>query len=108
MRFDSLHCIKTLGVDLRLVTIPCTRPRPYLICKSPDRIVYRRRQSRCLHNTIASTLPASAKDIFQLAGLPHSDLPLTVSRIFSFSSGSAACVVTPELITKFGAGVEMS
>ena len=41
-------------------------------------------------------------DIFQLARLQASELPISVSSIFSFALGTAGCHVTPQLIQKFG------
>jgi hypothetical protein len=41
-------------------------------------------------------------NVFQLARLQPSELPTSVSSIFSFALGAADCHVTPQLIQKFG------
>lgn len=41
-------------------------------------------------------------NVFQLARLQSSELPTSVSSIFSFALGAADCHVTPQLIQKFG------
>ena len=71
-----------------------------------------RLHNRCIHRPtnrfccVASidfkTSSKAPSNIFQLASLQPREVPTSVSSIFSFASGSADCVVTPQLIKKFG------
>lgn len=65
--------------------------------------VVRRLLKTCLVATAENTHSLEQiTNIFQLARLQPSELPTSVSSIFSFALGTADCHVTPQLIQKFG------
>ena len=108
-------CIETAGRDVRLLDSPVTkacsrlslcRQRPCLL--PSDHGTFRKLQVRCSHLPRAKTSSASVQNIFELGRSHHSDLPTTLSSIFSFASGSARCDVTPQLISKFGESLSSS
>ncbi len=67
------------------------------------RFVVRRLLRTCRVATAEDTHPLEqVTNIFQLARLQSSELPTSVSSIFSFALGTADCHVTPQLILKLG------
>ena len=67
------------------------------------RFVVRRLLKTCRVAIAEDTHPLEqVTNIFQLARLPPSELPTSVSSIISFALGTAGCHVTPQLIQKFG------
>ena len=108
-------CIETAGWDVRLLNSPVPKRRsPLSLCRQrpcllpSDHGTFRKLQVRCLHSPRANTSSASVQSIFELGRSHHRDLPTTLSKIFSFASGSARCDVTPQLITKFGESLNSS
>lgn len=106
-QYMSMHlrCIDTAGRDVGQIrtfvstarSCLCTR-RPCLL--SSDQHAFR--QVRCSQLQRAITSSACVQNIFELGKSHHSDLPRSLSSLFSLASGSATCGVTSQLIRKFG------
>lgn len=105
-----LRCIET-GGDVRQTrtfvstarSCLCTR-RPCLL--SSDQHAFRR--ARCSQLQGANTSSACVHNIFDLGKSHHSDLPKSLSSLFSLASGSATCGVTSQLIRKFGTSMSLN
>ena len=78
------------------------------ILPSSDRGTHRNPLVGCLQVPPNNTSPVGVQNVFQLGGSSPTDLPVTVSSIFSFASGSAVCRVSPQLISKFGERLNLS
>ena len=106
-----LRCIDTAGREVghirTFVSIArccLCRRRPCLL--SSDQHTFR--QVRCSQLQRADTTSACLQNIFELGSSHHSDLPRSLSSLFSLASGSATCGVTSQLIRKFGESLSLS
>lgn len=98
---------KSSPLCTRLTRQRAQRQNSLITCRDSallnKRFVVRRLLETCCVTTAADTHSLEQiTDIFQLARLQASELPISVSSIFSFALGTAGCHVTPQLIQKFG------
>lgn len=103
---ESVRCLsfddQLLKNSYRLLTC---RHRPHLL--SRDRGTRRNLSVGCLQTPPSNTSSVGVQSVFHVGGSSPAELPITVSNIFSFTSGSAVCGVTPQLISKFGASLNL-
>ncbi len=98
---------KSSPLCTRLTRHRAKRQKNLITCRDSallsKRFVVRRLLKTCRVATAEDTHSLEQiTNIFQLAGLQPSELPTSVSSIFSFALGTADCHVTPQLIQKFG------
>lgn len=67
-----------------------------------QRIATKRQSVSTTKCCTAKAAQLSPLDIFQLASIDQTGLPVQASSIFSFDTGLASCSVSPALVKKFG------